>query len=878
MKNVKIKTYPDPYKLTSLSYWPEIADAPHFCVSQTLVNGLRHFYNRTLGARSQFSTVYRLQNFLYHDWLSKERRTNQMVEVDKAVRSLSNLSAEARSTFAYNARSMAKAAALLAELGVDPFSIKTDHLSQAQKYFVKVYKRLKGNAAFAFERPKSQKEVNDAIIAALRSHKEETWMDVSKRPERMSEPSFEGLSFRRIVIDGVHQFTPGILTLIDDLSKYFEVVLMFNYQEQYKDVYQTWVDIYSQFDLPIAFERKNSYRPTDEEYQSRYGSSIVLADRYGRFFNGDFSPSSDKPCDIEVTEFDNVTEFANYVARIYENAKKDANISNPEGKRPVLRFMKKQFYAPSLSANTILRSYFPEQFGERHFLDYPFGHFFVSLMELWNPDDFKIKIDDFSYVFECFDSGAINEPSKGYLSSVLGKVRPLLEEKHTIDDIKATLRALNLPVANGISLTEGKFIGYCNVTTEELSQLSKAFDELDEIANFLFKDYRSNPDGFRSFYANVQSFIQKKSEDQSELDDEMADVIKELLDRLNATTFTSGTPSFQTLRNTMSYFLGQNEKAAGGAQWIVRGFEQIDGDILRSAGQPDDVVYHFAMLTDADMLDSSSSRLPWPIDLSFLQKAVDPEDTNYRIYVRSKEELKNFNRYALLYGLEFSRSPVALSYVKEEGTTANDFYSVFNILGLKPKPYSDWYTSNYREPLKFDSGFSTSHIASGLGRTDSIKAGLCPYRFAVESVIENHSVYRDTYLVESFVATYYYMGICKKYGGQSLSYCRKKIESDLDSSLLSLNAKFVLPGDLVKLRIKQQILSKVESYGKSKKVPAIPVGGENIFYEFIKEPENFNLKNPDDIFAKGTYPKQRGSHCKYCSCQDICLENKKEYK
>lgn len=41
--------------------------------------------------------------------------------------------------------------------------------------------------------------------------------------------------------------------------------------------------------------------------------------------------------------------------------------------------MREQFYSANNSVNDILKVYFPEQFGERHFLAYPIGHFLWQL-------------------------------------------------------------------------------------------------------------------------------------------------------------------------------------------------------------------------------------------------------------------------------------------------------------------------------------------------------------------------------------------------------------------------------------------------------------------------------------------------------------------
>ena len=42
---IKIYTYADPYSIDREPYWREIENCPHFCVSQTMVNGLEDVYS-----------------------------------------------------------------------------------------------------------------------------------------------------------------------------------------------------------------------------------------------------------------------------------------------------------------------------------------------------------------------------------------------------------------------------------------------------------------------------------------------------------------------------------------------------------------------------------------------------------------------------------------------------------------------------------------------------------------------------------------------------------------------------------------------------------------------------------------------------------------
>lgn len=42
----------------------------------------------------------------------------------------------------------------------------------------------------------------------------------------------------------------------------------------------------------------------------------------------------------------------------------------------------------------------------------------------------------------------------------------------------------------------------------------------------------------------------------------------------------------------MAYYLKQESQKGESANWIVRDFQQIDGDILKSSTQDPDTIYH----------------------------------------------------------------------------------------------------------------------------------------------------------------------------------------------------------------------------------------------------------------------------------------------
>ncbi len=71
-----------------------------------------------------------------------------------------------------------------------------------------------------------------------------------------------------------------ILSMIEEVSKYKRVVLLFNYQQQYSEIYQTWLDVYSCFDLNIKSQFNNEFKPTTLLQTSYEGN--ILADQIGK--------------------------------------------------------------------------------------------------------------------------------------------------------------------------------------------------------------------------------------------------------------------------------------------------------------------------------------------------------------------------------------------------------------------------------------------------------------------------------------------------------------------------------------------------------------------------------------------------------------------
>lgn len=117
----------------------------------------------------------------------------------------------------------------------------------------------------------TKSEVDEAI--------EKTIIEVAGNIDR----DYSEINRETIVIHGIHQFTPIMLRTIEILSKYKNVVILFNYQPDYKNVYQTWLNVYSWFESKISLSAQN-FNNESQEFEGG-----VIADNIAAMIAGSTS-------------------------------------------------------------------------------------------------------------------------------------------------------------------------------------------------------------------------------------------------------------------------------------------------------------------------------------------------------------------------------------------------------------------------------------------------------------------------------------------------------------------------------------------------------------------------------------------------------------
>lgn len=874
--SIVIYTYHDPYKIDQEPYWNEIKNCPYFCSAQTLVNGLRkHYKGKFDGGR--VTTVKILTDSLYEDWASPAWIVKQHTDIDNIINgglptALTEI--EKRNigrAFLFNRDDVFESIRTMFELNVDINAVLREKLTKEQEYILDIYEKILSSDKredFFLVQSLSEDQINAGLQKAMTAIQKDY------------DPS--GVDTSTIVIHGVHQFTPITLRAIDELQKYKQVILLFNYQKQYKNVYQTWFDIYSAFDCKIVDYDRAEFTPTDTASVSYKGN--ILADQLGKLVNGQKKTIIvDQP--YEIIEFDNMTEFAGYVADLFE----EAEHKDPD--KP-MSCMREQIYAANSSANDILKIYFPEQFGERQFLNYPIGHFFIAIAGMWDPENNEILIKDINDVRECLGANILVEDMPGELVSIFGRIQALFDGCTSIKQMRKRLKSLKKRMkylTDSDKLEYVSHISYYAVSKNEIEKIDRALEDLEDIAAHFYEDFENKAYNFRGFYRKLKNYLQTNILEDRELSEEFADILKRVLMRLEEVENIDASASFECLKSTMSIYLLQETKPGRSANWIVRNFEQIDGDILRSGHEDPNIIYHFACLEDEDVGAVKRAEFSWPLNDDFFEVAQNPVDWKYQVYVKCCNEYKNFKRYALIYGLEFNRAKFKLSYVKRDGDQEREPYYLLKILGLKKKKYTSTKVNKKRE--------DSSEIGIKGGGTgifspyDYYRFRICKYKFLTETLIEGNTVYKDNFLLLKYMEVMLENAIKEDMQGKPISEAIliQKLNDEYDE----LKKYFPFAQNVNRIDAINNIRNRLVN-GKVKRFPIL--SAETRRYMMIRElfihkklenakntgvdimQDKFPEVNPEQIKAELGEGELKGmkymvnvdAWCQFCSNRELC--------
>ena len=776
----KIYTYEDPYKLDQADYWQEIAALPHFCVSRTLVNGMKaNIQNSISGLICPLDDLVSHQE-VYYAWTNnvglKIRQHSELTKLFRSFYQSGQINQAFFLSLQQNESRFLDAIRLFIELGIPASVLDQSKGNPEQQLFVQALSKLENNPSFMFPATIGLPELKSIMVQLAEKELED--YRGNSAPERSwyqrAIQTTKEQSLSAVVIHGVHQFSPSQLRLIIEMEKMgLTIIFLYNYQKKYPTLYSSWAKIYTHFNVPIHHDK------VVPEYiiPVMQNESNALACAIGEICEGRYSPGNSSfqrwyqlYQSIQLIEFENITEYAHFVSSHVHAAERilrrkqgvvargnDVAFSNAQ----ILSAMTEQVYTANRDVHSLLKIYHPEFAKDRHFLAYPIGQFFSAIYKLWNYERQEIDID-ITALKECLSSNVLKSGSGEVLLRTFYNVEILFRNIKTFSDFR--IKFVHDYLGNRIKVKSAKsseaifalrnLAIYSDVKAKpnDVKALANAIEELNSIARELFLPDRTKKEfiDFGQHFEKLESFLQRRELLFANAEEKaLIDALCARLERIapERTTF-SGT--FRDLQQGIHYYLKQKEDGES-VDWIVKNFEQIDGDVLNSKPQFEKEInktYHFACLSDRDLNQGLGDLLPWPLTEQFIQEAYDPVDLQFQVYWTALDERNNFLRYALFYGLYYNRCGVRLSYVKQYDDEITEPFVLLSILGLKPE-----YVAVDSANRGVDYSINIPSMRVSNVKCDWIQMMdmfLCPYRYLLEYVAQNGPVIQGEFLTQKF--------------------------------------------------------------------------------------------------------------------------------
>ncbi len=772
----KIYTYEDPYKLDKTDFWNEISVLPHFCGARTLVNGLKDVLeDKIKGLICPLDDLIR-HNGVYGQWVDnialRIRQYSAFSSVFKQLLDKGRITESFYMALDKNQNHFLEAVRLFTELGIDASAIDSSKGNTEQQLFVYMLKKAQKDSMFRLPPTPAREELNKILVDIAEKEVKDC-----KGPKREEERCKRAVEITKqapidsIVVHGVHQFTPTQLRLLIDMEKMgITVIFLFNYQKKYSGMYSSWELIYGCFDVPIHHD--TLVREYDPPTMQNPGNALAcaLAEICGNR-NAVGSPQLRKWYklykSIGFTEFANVSEYAHYVSNHYDAARQSYDDSRSVEEKAkgvwseakVLAHLGELVYTANRDVHTLLKIYYPDQTKDRHFLSYPIGQFFSAIYRLWDYESGCIKFD-INAIKECLSSNILSSASGEVLLRTFCNAEVIFENITTYEDFKREIVDTYVKNYDTVVSTPGTEVlrslsvyNKYKVPKKDMLALVRAIEEINAISIglFSFGDCREDSVNFGDHFTRLKDFLkQRELTLANELERKLISELQQRLDIIKPEN--SDFPgTFRDLREGLYYYLKQKNDEEQPVDWIVKNYEQIDGDILLSQKQAREdrqKVYHFACVSDRDMNMTINDRLPWPLTDEFISAAYSPADLQFQVYYTALGEHSSFLRYALFYGLCYNHCGVRLSYVRQYGDETTEPYALLSVLGMKPE-------AELIKSLKNNTPFSVSvkqeyTSAVEYDRVRMMDMYLCPYRYLLDYVMEDTPVVCGSFLYQKY--------------------------------------------------------------------------------------------------------------------------------
>ncbi len=885
--NPRIITYENPKKLNEN---PEIIqimkDHPHLCASNTLMQGLVEKYER-----KSFSVITSVEDFvdaLFQGKLSNPANDLQLfLDISKEIDKLSDevdRSEDIKRAYTLNRKDVVDAVKLLILSDFDDTSMKK-YSDEQTVFFESIYKNLKpkyvnllkgivdGVSTNSIRDTLKKVTVNEinyqfkdngkyflntseasSYLSGIIDEKEknEAWL-IKKAEQYLSViRDLDKCDYSTVVIHGVSRFRPEIMKMIETLDGIgVNIIFLINYVDNLDCIYNMWDQVYSW--TGCAMENVG---PLNMSSGNEIGKRIATVCK-GERVKGN--------CYAILKEYEYLTDFTDgYVRRKYIEAEK-------KYKSAALSKMNVQFYAVNPDpANDILRNYFPDQFSEKPFMSYPVGRFVSGIYSMWDFSEMKMRVN-FDELIECAVVRIGHNNDR--MGELIRKIRTYFKDLEYVDDILDRSGKLKNQI-DQIKKGNNRFLSYLSffsVSCEEIDEFCEYVKNIEKISMQIFAEANDDSIDYREHFHNTMRIVSDYSLDSEVTSEKEKELILMLLKSISVPGDERVTGAAKELENALRFYLSA-KKENKGSNWIVRGFDQLDGaPFLCEKTQK---TYEFALLSMSNMTHKGTEFIPWPLSEDLIDMG-SISSVYFAQLKKSVETRSDYLLYYLFYGSFFSNAGMQFSYVKEENNVKQRPYFVLQMINAVDERKK----RKKRASSSNDCKTNTPPIEISVEASERERRlfSICAYKFFLASLMKENICYTNEYHINYFIeneATWMFSKIC--------NYDRSKRETAIDSFMNTIAQMYPYLDKLELMDIREYILSNflnnppTRDYLEKKRDFLIAkwedysTGQNYMKYDGTKEDIREYLMNEGIYPPNGKWPHVK--ICQECNFNNICMK------
>lgn len=777
----EVYTYADPFKISeNKDIWEIVKTYPHFCASDTLVQGMTECYGRNTFTIIQ--TVNALQKSVIGNVTNNSVADMQLfLDVMHSVRE-SKMNQMCKDAFLNNAGEVVAAIKYMLVLEVEESRFNKALLCEEQQELLNIYSAVKEKYSseieklFEFEIDDLKTAIKKTLlseveyqlkrnhsIAGITDWKCKDVQDAHKKLQRVIAAyekkvecredldfsntaidriilnqleiinsrleNIEDIDCSTIVVHGVHRFTPEMLLLFKVLEhKGINVCFLIHYVDNLPEIYNTW---------------KNVYGWTGCEFKCVQGIKLDQGKEVGfeiaKVLHG---KKSTKNLRSKKYIYPNLSAFASSeVRKTFIDAGEE------------LAKMKVQYYAVSnTETNEILRNYFPEQFEIKPFLSYPIGQFILGLYNMWDFDEDLLVLDE-NALKNCAVSGLGWTLSDKSIIETLDKAWLYIKDVKVIKDVYGRLDTLkqNLSfIDRNEILKDLNCISFFSLTEREIDALYEYIQYIELLSQRIFL-YKKEQVNYREHFRELMEVISSPVNGAENISLVEKQLVAEVFEALQRETNTSVIGDFKDVQEALKFFLRQRE-VDDSSNWIVRNFEQIDGAVLLSNSTKASE-YHFALMSMKNMSRQVNQALPWPLTEKMFFSYED-EDIHGAVYatITAVMERSNFLKFSFFYGTFFSKKRVSVSFIENQNGENQRPYYLLNLLSFT--------NGNKLDELDLILEQETPEICaedydvSKIGIREKEMFAICAHKFYIYSVLNESIEYSSEFHIKYFLSNF----------------------------------------------------------------------------------------------------------------------------